>query len=189
MFPFPMFQPALFDMTKEPTTKELIADTLFLMSIHDKTEVVDSHLVWTGPVDNYDAPVVRRGGRRLLSVRRVILELNGHNMDGMLATSSCKCPLCISHLQPMTRSALQKRTAKTTNWARSPARCAALSAKRRKTATLTIGLVREMREEASNGMTTRQAGIKYGVSQGTAADAIAFRTWKDYSNPFVGLMG
>jgi len=89
----------------------------------------------------------------------------------------------------MTRSALQKRTAKTTNWARSPARCAALSAKRRKTATLTIGLVREMREEASNGMTTRQAGKKYGVSQGTAADAIAFRTWKDYSNPFVGLMG
>lgn len=177
-------------MTLEPSIDELIADTLFLMKIHDHTEEVGSHLVWTGLVDTSDAPVVRRvgHGRRLLSVRRVILELNGHNMKGLLATSRCNCPLCINHLRPMTRKALQKRSAKTTDWAKSPARCAAISMKRRKTAKLTIEVVREMREAAANGMTTWQAGAHFGVSQSTAADAIAGRTWKDYTNPFLGLM-
>lgn len=175
-------------MTIEPAIEELIADTLFLMAVHDKTEEVGQHLVWTGLVDSSDAPVIRRGGRRLLSVRRLILQLNGQDMSGLLATSRCNCPLCINHVRPMDRKSLQIRTAKTTNWARSPARCAALSIKRRKTAALDMSKVLAMREAAANGMTTRDAGKLYGVCQSTAADAIAGRTWKDYSNPFMGLM-
>lgn len=175
-------------MTKEPKTKELIADTLFLMSIHDKTEVVDSHLVWTGPVDNYDAPVVRRGGRRLLSVRRVILEMNGRNLDGLLATYTCTSTVCLCHITLLTRKQLQIRSAKKTNYGKSPARRMAISKKRRETAKLSPEIVKEMRERAQT-MTTRELGAAYGVAQSTAADIVGYRIWKDYSNPFAGLMG
>lgn len=177
---------------QDPTLEQLIDDTLFLMHIHDQTEQVinqrNTHTVWTGMVDASDAPIIRRGGRRVLSVRRVILELNGFDITHKLATCKCGTPLCLSHLTALTRTELQIRTAKTTNWAKSHAHCASVSFRRRKTATLNMEKVKAMREAASEGMTSREAGHLYGVSQSTAAAAIAGRTWKDYTNPFAGLL-
>ena len=174
------------DDIKAPSLAQLVRDTLFLMDIHDKTEQAGKCLEWTGALDGYGVPICRLpGDRRLRSLRRVILEMNGRNLDGLLATMSCTNPLCLCHLKAITRKVLQVRSAKATNWARSPARCAAIAAKRRETASLDIEAVRDMR---TRELTSRQAAAEFGVSQSTAAKALAYQTWKDYSNPFSGLM-
>ena len=165
-----------------------IADTLLLMSIMDKTEMVGTHLEWRGSLDTYGAPVTRRPGeRKLVAVRRIIFELNGTDPTGKLATYKCKNSLCLCHITLLTRKQLQIRTAKTTDYARSPARRMAIAKKRRETAKLTPEIVKEMRYKAQT-MTTRELGATFGVAQSTAAAAIAYRTWPDYSNPFSGLM-
>ena len=174
------------DDIKAPTTAQLIRDTLFLMDIHQKTEQAGKCLEWTGALDGYGVPICRLpGDRRLRSLRRVILEMNGRNLDGLLAIMACTNPLCLCHLKAVTRQALQVRSAKTTNWAKSPARCAAIAQRRRATATLDIEKVRDMRERQ---LTSREAAKEFGVAQSTAANALAYRTWRDYSNPFAGLM-
>lgn len=169
-------------------TKQLIADTLLLMAIMDRTEQVDTHLEWRGSLDTAGVPVMRRPGeRKFTSVRRIIFELNGTDPTGKLSTYKCTNTVCLCHITLLTRKQLQIRSAKTTNYAKSPARRMAISKKRRETAKLTPEIVKEMRERAQT-MTTRQLGAEYGVAQSTAAAILSHKTWKDYSNPFMGLM-
>jgi hypothetical protein len=165
-----------------------ITDTMLLMSIMDKTEMVGTHLEWRGSLDTAGIPVTRRPGeRKLTAVRRIIFELNGTDPTGKLATYKCTNTVCLCHITLLTRKQLQIRSAKTTNYARSPARRMAISKKRRETSKLTPVLVAEMRDRAQS-MTTRQLGVAYGVAQSTAAAVVGHRTWRDYSNPFLGLM-
>lgn len=167
---------------------QLIADTLLLMAIMDKTEQVGQHLEWRGSIDTAGVPVTRRPGERTLkAVRRIIFELNGIDPAGKFATYKCTNTLCLCHIQLVTRKQLQVRSAKTTNYAKSPARRMAIAMHRRKSAKLTPEIVAEMRSRAQT-MTTRQAGLVYGISQSAAAAVIGHRTWRDYSNPFAGLM-
>lgn len=169
-------------------TKQLIADTLLLMAIMDKTEQVGHHLEWRGALDTTGIPIMRRPGERKISaVRRIIFELNGTDPTGKLATYTCTSTVCLCHTTLLTRKKLQIRSAKTTNYGKSPARRMAISKKRRETAKLSPEIVREMRERAKT-MTTRELGAAYGVAQSTAADIVGHRIWKDYSNPFAGLM-
>lgn len=168
--------------------KQLIADTLLLMAIMDRTEQVGPHLEWRGALDTAGVPIMRRPGERNLSaVRRIIFELNGIDPAGMLATYKCTNTACVCHITLLTRKQLQIRSAKTTNYGKSPARRMAISKKRRETAKMNPELVKEMRERAQS-MTTRQLGAAYGVAQSTAADIVGHRTWRDYSNPFQALM-
>lgn len=169
-------------------TEVLIEQTVEMMYIHDKAERVGNCLFWLGSKDSYGVPLMRKPGARNFSpVRRVILELKGVDIGNKLASTKCGNPQCIceKHILPMTRKQLQIRTAKTTNYAKSPARCAAIAMKRRERAVLTIEKVAEMR---ASGLTTREAGRVYGVAQSTAASIMAHKVWKDYSNPFAGLM-
>ena len=168
--------------------QQLIADTLTLMAIMDRTEQVGHHLEWRGALDSYGVPIMRRpGSRKLLPVRRVIFQLNGADPKGKLATYKCTSTVCLCHITLLTRKQLQIRSAKTTNYAKSPARRMAISKKRRETSKLSPEIVKEMRERAQT-MTTRELGAAYGVCQSTAADIVGHRIWKDYSNPFAGLM-
>ena len=168
--------------------EQLIADTLLLMAIMDKTEQVGPHLEWRGALDSTGVPIMRRPGERKISaVRRIIFELNGANLTGKLATYKCTSTVCLCHITLLTRKQLQIRSAMTTNYGKSPARRMAIAKKRRETAKLNPEIVREMRERAQT-MTTRQLGAAYGIAQSTAADIVGHRTWRDYSNPFAGLM-
>ena len=168
--------------------KQLIDDTLLLMAIMDKTEQVGHHLEWRGALDTAGVPIMRRPGHRKISaVRRVIFELNGANPTGKLATYKCTSTTCLCHITLLTRKQLQIRTAKITNYAKSPSCRMAIAKKRRETSKLTLEIVKEMRESAQT-MTTREMGVAYGVSQNTAASILSHKIWKDYSSPFAGLL-
>lgn len=163
-------------------------DEILLKKIMDKAVQVGTHLEWRGSLDTAGAPVMRKpGNRKLIGVRRILFELKGIDPTGLYATYKCTNPMCLTHIQLMTRKEIQIRSGKTANHARSPARRMAIAMKRRKTAKLTPEIVKEMREKAST-MTTRELGAAYGVAQSSAAAIVAHRTWRDYSSPFMGLM-
>lgn len=141
-----------------------------------------------GPT-NGSTPIMRLdGSRRLRQVRRVVLELQGKKIDGLLAIAKCRTRLCVNpaHAVAVTRSALQQLTAKETRYGQRLSRRAALAAARRKTAVLTEEAVAKMR---ASGLTTHQAAQAFGCSQSAAADAMAGRSWRDYSSPFAALEG
>lgn len=144
-------------------------------------------LAWDGAVDSSGCPQVRiPGSRKTFSARRICLEADGKKIFGLLATVNCgnKCCLAPEHLVAMTRKQLQKRSGKI--YAASVTRNAKLAEARRKTAKLDFERVAQMRAEV--GLTTRQAAAKYGVTQSTAQKIMRGELWKDYKNPFAGLM-
>lgn len=142
---------------------------------------------WRGALDG-TAPIMRISmTRRLVPVRRFILEEAGKMKEGHLACAKCGNPRCVApdHAIAMTRQDLQVRTARITRYGKSAARKQKLAIARRAGGTvLTMEKVQEMR---ALGLSTRQAARTYGCCQSTAADALAGRTWKDYSSPFAGL--
>lgn len=144
--------------------------------------------MWSGACD-YKAPIMRPAGTRsLIPVRRAILTIQGKLQPKRFAVTSCGNPECVNpdHIQQVTRSQLQTRTAKGSTYLSNPARKARISAARRAAGTtLSMELVQEMR---SLGLTSREAAKRYGCSQTAANDAIAGRTWKDYTNPFARLV-
>lgn len=144
---------------------------------------------WRGALDG-TAPVMRvsGGGRRLVAVRRLVLELEGKNIEGKLACASCNNGRCVAphHAVGMTRSQLQARTAKASRYGNSHVRSARMAEARRARSHLTMEIVLEMR---ASGLSTRAAAARFGCGQSAASDAMAGRTWKDYSSPFTRLMG
>ncbi len=157
-------------------------------AIHARCDEVGDCWEWRGPT-NDGVPIMRiDGSRRLLQVRRVVLQLQGKNIDGLLAIAKCRTRLCVkpAHAAPVTRAALQKLTAQETRYGQRLSRRAALAAARRKTAVLTEETVAEMR---ASGLTTHQAARAFGCSQSAAADAMVGRSWRDYTSPFAALEG
>ncbi len=142
---------------------------------------------WRGCLDGI-APVMRISmTRRLVGVRRWILEEAGKMKEGHLACAKCENPRCVApeHAVALTRHQLQARTAKTTRYGNSIARKQKLAmARRARETVLTLEKAQEMR---ASGLSSRAAAKVYGCGQSAAADAIAGRTWQDYSSPFAGL--
>ena len=142
---------------------------------------------WRGALDD-TAPIMRLSmTRRLVPVRRWILEQAGKMHKGKLACAKCENHRCVAphHAVALTRQQLQERTAKTTRYGANLARNLKISRARRAAGTvLDMEKVQAMR---ASGLTTREAGKVYGCGQSAAADAMAGRTWKDYSSPFAAL--
>lgn len=144
--------------------------------------------MWRGACD-YKAPIMRPSGTRsLIPVRRAILTIQGRLQPKRFAVTSCGNPECVNpaHIQQVTRSQLQTRTAKGSAYQSNPTRRAKISAARRKAGTtLSMEDVQEMRAQQ---LTSREAAKRYGCSQTSANDALAGRTWVDYTNPFARLV-
>lgn len=161
---------------------------LNLEAIRANCDEVGDCWEWRGALDG-SAPVMRPSGeRRLVPVRRVVLELSGKKLKGKLACASCVNARCVApaHAVGLTRSQLQTRTAKESRYGNSHVRSAKMAAARRARSSLTMEKVLEMR---ASGLSTRAAAKRFGCAQSAAADAMAGRTWKDYNSPFTTLMG
>lgn len=144
---------------------------------------------WRGAMDG-TAPVMRpAGSAKLVPVRRVVMKLAGKKLGtDQFACSKCLNKLCVAplHAVGLTRTQLQERTAKVTQYGRSTVRRAKLSIASRKRSALTEETVAQMR---ASGLSTRAAAAAFGCGQSAASDILAGRTWRDLSSPFVGLMG
>ena len=100
-------------------------------------------------------------------------------------TYRCTNSLCIKHIKKISRKDLTKRSVDLTGYPQGAARCKKIAANKRVNAKLTPKIVAEIR---ASGLTCREAGKRFGIAHSTAAEIIGHRMWKDYSNPFSGLM-
>lgn len=144
---------------------------------------------WRGAMDG-TAPVMRpAGSSKLVPVRRVVMKLAGKKLaEGQLACAKCVNKRCVApaHAVGLTRHQLQLRTAKVTKYGSSPVRSAKIAASRRKRSHITPEIVDQMR---ASGLTSRAAAAAFGCGQTAASEILGGRSWRDYSNPFAGLLG
>lgn len=140
----------------------------------------------------WDGAVARGGGPaatdpetgKTAPVRRVLMRALGFDLEGKVATTSCKHPLCMArgHLLALTRKQLQKRTGPSIS--ANVVRNAKLAEIKRARSYLTMEIVRDIR---ASGMRATDAAEHWGIPLQTAARVIRHDTWKDYSSPFAGL--
>ena len=115
----------------------------------------------------------------------------GMELDGQPALVTVKCAnrLCVNpeHVITVTRQQLQQRTAKVTQLHTNPARCRKLAQSARRKGKLSEAQVAEIR--AIDGMKQRDIAALYGITQSTVSAIRRGAKWKDYSNPYLQLMG
>lgn len=156
--------------------------------LRERSDEVGDCWEWTGAVQfGSGCPVMRYDGRPQ-AVRRVIAIELGLQVQGRLATARCANPLCVNpaHVVLLSRKQLQQRTARVTQWHVNPARNRKLALRARQTGKLTEAQVAEIR--AIEGMKQRDIAALYGITQATVSAIRRGVKWKDYGNPWLGLL-
>jgi len=161
----------------------------FITRLRKRSEEVGDCWEWTGAMQTTTGtPVMNYEGQAQPVRRAIALEL-GLPLQGKLATCKCINMRCVNpeHVTVVTRAQLQKRTAKANNLNLNQARCRKLAQSARRNSKLTEAKVAEIR--AIDGMTQRDIAALYGITQATVSAIRRGVKWKDYSNPWLQLMG
>lgn len=143
--------------------------------------------IWQGAMSHGTTPVMRIDGeKRLVSVRRHILEVKGVRVAGRKAYPSCGNAACVNpeHTLAMTSSQMLTRVAASTGYAKNLARNAKISAGKRRHSPLTPELVHEIRSSPESGHAIAR---RLGLSQSTVQAIRVHESWKDYRNPYLQL--
>lgn len=117
----------------------------------------------------------------------MIAELMGLNIEGKIVTNKCgdaRC-VCPDHVLIVTKRQMANLIVERTGFPYKLERRKKISDKARTWGKLNLEQVTEIRN--SDG-TYVQLAEKYGVAKATVGDIKNHAVWKDYSNPFQGLM-
>lgn len=141
---------------------------------------------WTGALQPHAPTPVMRFHQKTSQVRRFIAIYQGKQLKGRLATCKCRNELCVNpeHVVVVSRQRLQQLIAQERQYQTNPVRMKKLAEKARQRSPLTPEQVAEIRESSDS---QRVIAARYGITQGAVSSIKRGRTWKDYSNPFVGL--
>lgn len=173
----------------DPSLQTLIADTLAMMRLIERTdELADCHL-WRGSTSASGHPTYKPEGQPCTLVRRAMYQLAGGQLQHRVPIAvSCDERLCINpaHLHASSFSKIAKKAAARGAW-RTRARAAKIANTKRASpgAKLTIELAREIRLSSESGPLL---AARHGVHRAVIAGIKAGTRWRDYSNPFAGLM-
>ena len=175
--------------TKPPVilTRVLVAETLELMQLVERTEEFGDCHLWVGSTTEQGYPTYKPFGCNCKLVRRAVFALNGGVLEPRVPIiTTCGEKLCINpaHLKASTVSAVGIEAGKRGAW-KTKSRCAKISASKRKGAKLTIEIAREIRMSSESGPVL---ATRYGVDRSLINGIKAGTRWRDYSNPFAGLM-
>jgi len=140
-------------------------------------------MLWDGYTDRIGSPQWRVGGK-CWPARRLLWELTRgpvpakHQVSAHCGIAGCVHP---DHLVCRTRSRIQRGAR------RSPATAIriALTHRAKATARLTPAVVAAIRASDEPGRVLEQ---RYGLSAGRASRVRSGAVWRDYSNPFAGLL-
>lgn len=156
--------------------------------IYDRCEEYGDCWEWKGALQSKSVTPVIHYERRVVAVRRLIAEQQGHYMADKIATYKCGNQLCVNpdHIQVTTRKKLAKRMASELKYHANPVRMKKLSDAARRRGKLTIEAVRQIREATGS---QRQIAAQFGVSQATVSVILRGSSWREYSNPFSQLFG
>lgn len=143
--------------------------------------------LWRGALSHGTTPTMRiTGTRRQASVRRMVLELQGIDVEGRKAFPICGNDACVSPacVKPMTNSEMLSRVAERSGYPQNIARNSKIAAGKRKHSAITPELVDEIRSSPETG---RGIARRLGLNQSTVQAIRAHDSWRDYSNPFLQL--
>jgi len=141
---------------------------------------------WDGAM-HHGMPVVRHG-RQVVNVRRhIAAHIQLQRVAGLLASTLCHNPACCApdHIRMLTRRQLQKRTARRVGPQQGALRNARLSILARRRSVLDAASVALIRGSDRTG---RDLAQELGVSLSCVQKVRRFETWRDFANPFSGLM-
>lgn len=168
-------------------TSTLVDQTLEMMKIIERTEeYADCHL-WTGATGDSGHPIYKPTGCGCILVRRAMFRLNGGELEHRVPIdTTCGEKLCVNpgHLVKSTPGAIAKKAALRGKWS-GKARCAKIAEAKRKNCKLTMEAAREIRMSSETGPVL---AARHGVNRSLITSIKLGKAWKDYSNPFAGLM-
>lgn len=159
-----------------------------LKEIHDRCEEVGDCWIWQQAVSTNGYPILRRRPGPCLLVRRVVVELAGRPAaTRQPVVCSCDEKLCCNpaHLKSSSNSDVGKKAAKKGAFS-GKARGAKIAASKRAAGKLTMDDARAIRASSETGPIL---AARYGVNRSLIQSIRTGKAWKDYSNPFGGLMG
>jgi hypothetical protein len=164
-----------------------VKDTLEIMRILKSTEPHGKCLIWTGAVGESGHPIYKPTGCPCTLVRRAVYRLGGRTLTARVPiANTCDERLCVNdaHLFQSTITKIAQKAAKRGVFS-GVAKGMKISLAKRGTMKLTTAQASEIRNSTETGPVL---AARYGVNR-TLVDGIKRGTvWKDYSNPFAGLM-
>ena len=163
-------------------TKTLVDDTLKLMHLMERmTEDGDCYL-WTGSTNAAGHPKLHDQ-----PTRRVIWRLvHGEIPEGKMITTTCSQSTCLcpEHLALTTKSEISRKVAQRHDFILRKSAANAKSA-RDKLGKITMEMAREIRESERTG---RDLARELGVSTSLISCVRTFKSWKEHSSPWAGLL-
>lgn len=172
---------------KRILTQTLIDETLQLMAIIERTEESGDCLLWTGATGDSGHPIYKPHGCPCTLVRRDVYRLAvGPLFPRKPIDTRCDDKLCISpkHLFQSTTSKVAKKAAARGAWSGID-RAIKIATTKRGTMKLTTEKAREIRFSDEPGPVL---AARYGVNRSLITNIKRGTAWKDYSNPFAGLI-
>lgn len=172
----------------DPSLQVLVDTTLAMMRLIDRTdELADCHL-WSGST-NSGLPTYKPAGQPCTLVRRAMYQLAGGTLERRVPIDvTCDERLCINpaHLKKSSVRKIGQKAAAQGAW-RTKARAAKIASAKRAgpQAKLTIEDARLIRLSTETGLAL---AARYGVNRAVIVGIKAGKRWRDYSNPFAGLM-
>lgn len=169
--------------------EDLIADTLAMMALIDRTEELADCLLWTGSTTSGGHPTYKPFGCKCTLVRRDVFRLGGGVLNpNVPLITTCGEKLCINvaHIKPSTPKKIGQAAAARGAW-KNKDRSAKIAAAKRSQASakLTIEIARDIRLSTESGpVLSKRHGVHLSVINGIKAG----NRWKDYSSPWAGLM-
>lgn len=156
--------------------------------IKERTIEVGDCWEWQGALQACGTTPTIRHKKRTMSVRRLIMEVQGYSLESKVATCTCANHLCVNpeHIEVITRKKLTKRVASQIRRSVNVIRMAKISTIARQHAKLNEQLAEEIRQAEG---TQREIAKRFNVSQATVSVIKRGLTWRDYNNPFAQLIG
>lgn len=173
---------------KRILTRVLVAETLELMKLIERTQECGDCLLWTGATTKQGYPQYKPYGCACTSVRRTVFEIMGGALEARKPIEmTCGEKTCINpkHMRKSTCALIGQKAAKKGGWKGLARASKIASAKRAKNAKLTIEQARDIRMSTESGTTL---AALYGVDRSLINGIKAGTRWRDYTNPFSGLM-
>jgi hypothetical protein len=155
--------------------------------VKTRSEEVGDCWEWQGALQACGTTPMMRHQSKTISVRRLIMQDQGLEVEGKVATCTCGNHLCVNpeHLELITRKKLTKRVAPMLRRSVSMLRKSKISIMARHRAKLTVEMAEEIRQAEGK---QRDIAKRFGVSQATVSVIKRGLAWRDYNNPFALLI-
>lgn len=156
-------------------------------------ELIESKSHWDGDCLIWDGACAHKApymslNRKSVAVRRwIAVNILKLPMAKRLATFTCTNSLCVNpeHVAAMTRAQLQQLHADRVQYGKNPARAKKLADAKRKHSRFKAEDIQKVHEWTGS---QRELARQMGVSFDWVNKVVRGVIWKDYSNPFAGLM-